>query len=635
MKRLVNRSLIFPALGARQNLAHLQCAMPGANRSQRLHLWLPSDRAFGAWIGDPDLETMSLQTFFVNFGLLADAPNGLAKLRELILQLAVEGKLVRQNPNDESASVLLGRIKTEQDKIRKKKKEPTLPLANGDRKPPFELPSGWIWARLSDVGHEWGQKKPDVNFTYIDVAAIDNERGIITDEVKLLDPSEAPSRARKIVKRGTVIYSTVRPYLLNIAIVENDYSPEPIASTAFAVIHPFDGVSAKYLFSYLRSRTFIDFVEEQMQGVAYPAINAEKLFTAFVPLPPSAEQKRIVAKIDELMRLSDELDARRQARSESRVRLNNVTLAPLNNAASLAPEEFEQVSARLADNFAALYDSAETVARLRSTILRLAVQGKLAKQVPRDEPASLLLERSRRKKRQLISEGAIKSRKPSAISTDEPLCIPSGWSWARFGDLGSFLGGGTPSKANPSFWQGSIPWVSPKDMKTLYIADTQDHLSSEAVEQSVVQVIPRRSLLMVVRGMILAHSFPVALTLEEVTINQDMKALQIMLPEVSEYLLLACRGLKEVMLSKVARSSHGTCRLESTEVEAFLIPMPPLEEQNRIVAKVNQLMALCDELESKLRQVEADSEKLMDAAVRHVLASVSAMTTRIPAGASA
>src|SRR5213593_747776 len=98
------------------------------------------------------------ESFFDNFALLADAPNGVAKLRELILQLAVEGKLVRQNPNDESASVLLGRIKTEQGKVRRNKnKEPTLLLANEDRKPPFELPSSWIWARLSDVGHEWGQ----------------------------------------------------------------------------------------------------------------------------------------------------------------------------------------------------------------------------------------------------------------------------------------------------------------------------------------------------------------------------------------------------------------------------------------------------------------------------------------------
>ncbi len=323
---------------------------------------------------------MSLQTFFDNFALLADAPNGIGQLRELILQLAIEGKLMPQSPSDECASVLLERIRAGRTNSRGNRMNETTPLSFEVERPPFKLPPNWEWALLSDVGHEWGQKKPDVDFTYIDVGAIDNERGIVTDKTKRLKPNEAPSRARKIVKEGTVIYSTVRPYLLNIAIVEKDYSPEPIASTAFAVIHPFRGISGKYLFYYLRSRTFIEFVEEQMQGVAYPAIKDEKLFSALVSIPPAEEQKRIVAKVKELMRLCDELEARQQARRESRVRLNSATLAPLNNAASLTPEEIEQASVRLEDNFATLYDSAETVGKLRSTILQLAVQGKLVEQ---------------------------------------------------------------------------------------------------------------------------------------------------------------------------------------------------------------------------------------------------------------
>src|SRR4029079_15695617 len=98
---------------------------------------------------------------------------------------------------------------------------------------------------------------------------------------------------------------------------------------------------------------------------------------------------------------------------------------------------------------------------------------------------------------------------------------------------------------NPAFWQGSIPWISPNDMKKLYIADAKDHISEDAVQQTEVRKIPVGSLLMVVRGMILAHSFPVALTCAEVTINQDMKALVFTRPEISEYVLLACRGLRD------------------------------------------------------------------------------------------
>src|ERR1043165_1158481 len=212
---------------------------------------------------------MSLHSFWEKFDLLTDGPNGATKLRELILELAIRGKLVSQDPREKSASTFLREIASSN--VNKRTGD-TSDLTKS-ASIPFEIPQSWQWTSLLSLGHDWGQKKPNVEFTYIDVSSIDNEKGVITRKVKRMNPREAPSRARKIVKLGTVLYSTVRPYLLNIAIVDEEYSPEPIASTAFAVIHPFEGISAKYLFYYLRSRTFIDFVEQQMQGVAYPAIN--------------------------------------------------------------------------------------------------------------------------------------------------------------------------------------------------------------------------------------------------------------------------------------------------------------------------------------------------------------------------
>ncbi|MFM9065840.1 MAG: restriction endonuclease subunit S, partial [Planctomycetota bacterium] len=116
---------------------------------------------------------------------------------------------------------------------------------------PFAAPPGWAWARLADVGHELGQKVPDSRFTYIDVGGIDSDKGRISERVEKLEPDDAPPRARKLVTRGTVIYSTVRPYLRNIAIVEYDFDPEPIASTAFGVLHPFHGIDNRFLFYWL------------------------------------------------------------------------------------------------------------------------------------------------------------------------------------------------------------------------------------------------------------------------------------------------------------------------------------------------------------------------------------------------
>ncbi len=237
-------------------------------------------------------------------------PADLVPLREAVLQLAVRGRLVEQDSGDEPAGRLLELIVAEKAELVKKKKvrkrKSYGPLMSAEI--PFEIPRSWTWVRLHDLAHDLGQKVPDKTFSYIDVSAIDNKRGAIISAVPILDPSEAPSRARKLVRLESVIYSTVRPYLLNIAVVDCEYSPTPIASTAFAVLHPHSGVHSRLLFFYLRAPFFVDFVTAQMKGVAYPAINDTDLLRAPVPLPPTAEQHRIVAKVDELMGLIDQLE---------------------------------------------------------------------------------------------------------------------------------------------------------------------------------------------------------------------------------------------------------------------------------------------------------------------------------------
>ena len=256
--------------------------------------------------------------FIAAFDTIAEAPGGIERLRELVLQLAVRGRLVPQDADEEPASQLLEAVVEEKANLVKEKKlrrrKPDSPLMSDEI--PFEIPQSWVWARLHDLGHDLGQKVPDETFSYIDVSVVDNKRGLIPSEVPVLDPSAAPSRARKLVRPGFVIYSTVRPYLLNIAVIEREYSPMPIASTAFAVLHPYSGVHSRLLFFWLRSPFFTDFVTAQMKGVAYPAISDTDLLRAPMPLPPAAEQHRIVAKVDELMELIDRLERHLGAKEE-------------------------------------------------------------------------------------------------------------------------------------------------------------------------------------------------------------------------------------------------------------------------------------------------------------------------------
>jgi len=151
------------------------------------------------------------------------------------------------------------------------------------------------------------------------------------------------------------------------------------------------------------------------------------------------------------------------------------------------------------------------------------------------------------------------------------------------------------------------------------ITDAQDHISTSAVENSATRLIPTGSLLVVVRGMILAHSFPTALTAVPVTINQDMKAIVPFRPDIIRFLLLVMKGLKPEVLRLVLRSTHGTCKLLTEDLFSLPVPIPPIAEQQRIVAKVDQLTVLCDQLETQLITTQAESARLLDACLLEAL----------------
>ena len=228
-----------------------------------------------------------------------------ARLRQSILQEAIQGRLVPQDPKEEPASELLKRIRKEKEQL---VKEGKLKKKDLESKPieedeiPFEIPESWEWVRLKDTVYNHGQKVPDKRFSYIDIGSIDNKRQRLNEKENIIEAKDAPSRARRIVKKDDIVYSTVRPYLHNVAIVDKEFSEEPIASTGFAVFSCFNGVYNKFLFYYLLSPEFDKYANDgdNAKGVAYPAINDEKLYKAIIPLPPLSEQKRIVAKVEDL-----------------------------------------------------------------------------------------------------------------------------------------------------------------------------------------------------------------------------------------------------------------------------------------------------------------------------------------------
>ena len=506
---------------------------------------------------------------------------GIAKLRGLILDLAVRGKLVAQDPTDEPASAIVDSLNSaigdpaNSRLVSRYADSRRLPKGNQ----PFQIPGSWEWVQVAKLGHHWGQAEPASEFTYIDVGAIDQKAGRII-EPQVLRAKDAPSRARKVVKRGTIIYSTIRPYLLNIAVIDEEYDPEPIASTAFAIVHPFKGVDANYVYRVFRSPFFVRYVEGCQTGIAYPAINDKQFYNAPFPLPPVAEQKRIVAKVEELMALTDALEAGTRDGVAAHEKLVRELLAALVNGQSTS--DLAANWSRIEAHFGTLFSTEDSIDILKQTILELAVRGKFVRGA---EPRVC---------------GYIYDQ-AAPRPTDVPFSIPTHWRWARLSTLGKMKGGGTPSKSRTEFWDGEIPWVSPKDMKCDFLDDAQLHITEKAIAESSAKLVASKSIMFVVRGMILAHSFPIGINLVPVAINQDMKAIELHRPESAEFFLFALKGMKQEMLRNVRRSSHGTCRLESDDYGNFWVPIPPENEQQRIVQQIERLHRVCDELAERLR----------------------------------
>jgi len=564
---------------------------------------------------------MNPHLFFEHFDVLAEAPGGIAKLRELILKLAVQGKLVPQDRNDEPAAELFGRIEEIKERLIKQrtiKRVSVEPNPSEDTLEP--LPLGWLWTRLGNAfdvrdGTHATPKYTSEGFPLITSKNIYSGSLLFEGANLISEEDHRQICERSRVDRGDILFAMIGS-IGNPVIVDTDREFS-IKNVALFKYYSVADSEPRFLLQYL------NLVSEEMKAKAAGGVQSF-VSLGFLrnypfPLPPLAEQRRIVAKVDELMARCDELEARQKAKRETRERLVASSLDKLTSARDAV--EFDDYWHRLRDHFGLLFDHPSTIPPLRQAILQIAVQGKLVPQNPKEEPASVLRSLIQSKRGDLWGLGEDSNgATDTGRSKDCPNCrLPNGWESVRLGELGCFLGGGTPSKNRAEYWDGKIPWVSPKDMKRPYLDDAIDHVSALGVENSSGKMIPAGSLLMVVRGMILSHSFPVALTLRDLTINQDMKALRLAVPETGEYLLWCCSALKARMLAKVERSSHGTCRLPSDEVANFPIPLPPLYEQKRIIAKIHELMSLCDEVESKLARAESASESLLTASVVRLL----------------
>ena len=512
-------------------------------------------------------------------------------LKNSILQMAVEGKLVPQDPNDEPASVLLERIREEKQRLiaEGKAKFPkggeSIIYTGSDGSPyekrvdakgsvlsekciadevPFEgLPEGWVWTRLETALINRDSER-------IPVSVADRER-----LAKIYDYYGASGVIDKVDR-----------YLFDktLLLIGEDGANLLIRSKPIAFLargkywvnnhaHVLDGINERYL-EYMA--LFINSISlaPYVTGTAQPKMNQAKMGSILIPIPPESEQTRILAKVNELMPLVEEYGKLEDAR--------------------------EALDAALPD-------------RLRKSVLQMAVQGKLVPQDPSDEPAGVLLERIREQRRKLIAEKKMKVPKggesvifcgsdgrryeksidakgresePVCIEDEIPFEIPDGWEWARLESIARVSGGATPDKGNLAYWNGELPWASMKDVHGNFLESTLDSITEAGLESKASISVCEPGDLIVSTRLIPGKSIVSRIN---TAINQDLKVLHLY-----EFDVIYLHFWFRSQLDNFMRMGSGTTvpGIKLGQLTSSLIPIPPLSEQSRIVKQLEMLQSI-------------------------------------------
>lgn len=556
----------------------------------------------------------------LNLDQVASAPGGVARLRELILNLAVQGKLVPQDPADEPASVLLQKIRAEKDRLiaesKIKRDKPRVVVA--EDKLPCDVPEGWVWARLSELGDFSGGKTPstqranfwDGHIPWITPKDMKQLR-LSSSEDKVtqmaVDDGLAlvPANSVLMVVRSGILRRAVPTAVNEVATTINQ------DLKALVLVRP---ELASYV--QLLIRGFERFILQNLTkiGTTVESIQFDAFSAQRFPVPPLAEQSRIVTRVEELMRLCDALEAKGQLEATQHAQLASTLLGTLTNSAT--PEELADNWQRVAQHFDLLLDRPEAIDVLEQTLLQLAVRGLLVPQYSTDEPASVLLQRIRAEKDRLISEGKIKRDKPLPLIPDEekPFELPIGWEWTRFGDVVALSSGVTLGRKTPIAKPVSLPY--------LRVANVQRwHLNLTSIKETVIDQseLPRFQLqegdLLITEGGDWDKVGRTTIWRNEIATclhqNHIFKARRLVSDWNAVWAELFLNSA--VARSYFASSAKQTTNLASinmTQLKDCAFPVPPHAEQSRIVACVTALRCLCSDLRQRLTEAQATQSRL-------------------------
>jgi type I restriction enzyme, S subunit len=545
---------------------------------------------------------------------------GIKKLRELILELAVRGKLVPQDVNDEPASELLKRIATEKTKLIKAgviKKEKPLPEITEEEKP-FELSAGWEFVRLSGVAYS------QAGFAFKSTGF--NESGSGLPLIRIRDVGQDFSgtyfdgdfREEFVVHNGDYLISMdgnfrVAKWLGKSALLNQRVS-RLIFMGGFVV--------PAFIAESLQARLL------ELQGVkAYTTVDhlsGGQISESIIGLPPLPEQHRIVAKVDELMAFCDQLEQTQSDNIAAHAQLVEALLATLTNSGD--HNELQNNWQRIAAHFDTLFATEHSIDQLKQTILQLAVMGKLVPQNPNDEPASELIKKIAAEKAQLIKEAKIKKEKPLPEITEEekPFELPSGWEWAKLGDLADFQKGyafKSEEYLNAGRMITKIQNLSENSIKnSAYITlDRESEFDQYIIREGDIVMTTVGSWFSAPLSAV-GRSFLINRLFDDSFLNQN--AVRIRFFGDLNPIYFHTHFKSSIFKSYLMQEAQGTANQASitqASIKNSPIGIPPLAEQHRIVAKVDELMSLCDALKTNLQNAQTTQLALADALVEQAV----------------
>jgi len=533
------------------------------------------------------------------------APDGIKKLRELILTLAMQGKLVPQDPNEQPASELLKEIEAEKQRLVKEgkiKKPKPLPSVTEEEKP-YALPRGWEWVRLGNIGliNPRNNADDDMSAGFVPMPLIQDGYSVFHSFEER--PWGEIKKGYTHFADGDVGMAKITPCFENAksCVFSNLPSGIGAGTTELHIFrNAFHAVDPRYLLFFLKNPKFISATAARMTGSAGQKRVPTPLFAELeLPLPPISEQYRIVAKIDELMARCDELEKQRTAQEGARLTVHAAAIKQLLNIAE--PDQHQRAQAFLAEYFGELYTVKENVAELRKAILQLAVIGKLVPQNPNDQPASELLKEIEAEKQRLVKEGKIKMPKPLSPVTEgeKPYMLPQGWEWVRLGNIGlinprnnaddDMLAGFVPM---PLIQEGYSEFHSFEERHWGDIKKGYTHFADGDVGMAKITPCFENMKSCVFSNL---PSGIGAGTTELHIFRNEFGAVD------PRYLLFFLKNPKFISTTAARMTgSAGQKRVPTPLFAKLELPLPPISEQHRIVAKIDELMILCNSLDQQI-----------------------------------